>query len=121
MKLSEVKGERALDILADIIEPAAAIIMDKELSDLAKSGAPKINLVKPIIKNHKREVIEIMATLEGENPEQYAEKINVFTLPAQLLEILNDPELVNLFTWQGQKTENETSGSATENTEDGEN
>lgn len=121
MKLSEYKGEQALDILADIVEPAAAILADKELAELSKSGVARIKLVKPIIKNHKKEVIEILAILEGEEPEQYAEKVNIFTLPAKLLELLNDPELVNLFTWQGQKTENETSGSATENTEADEN
>lgn len=117
MKLSEYRGEQALELLADIVEPAAAIISDKEIAKLAKSGAERIKLVKPIIKNHKKEVIEILAILDGEDPKQYADKVNVFTLPTKLLDILNDPELTNLFTLQGQKMDEESSGSATESTE----
>jgi len=117
MKLSEYKGEQALDMLADLIEPAAAIMADKEIATLVKSGAPQIKIIKPAIKNHKPEVIEILAILDGEDPAEYAEKVNLFTLPFKLLEILNDPDLMGLFTSQGQKKEETSSGSATESTE----
>lgn len=116
MKLSEYKGEKALDILADIIEPAASIMVDKEIVNLARSGQ-KIKVIKPLLKNHKREIIEIMAALEGEPPEEYAEKINVFTLPKKLREMVNDPDLMSLFTLQGQKTDETSSGSAMESIE----
>lgn len=120
MKLSEYKGEQALDMLADLIEPAAAIMADKEISNAVKANLPKIKIVKTAIKNHKPEVIEIMAILDGEDPKEYAEKVNLFTLPAKLLEILNDPDLMSLFTLQGQNKEETNSGSATENTEESE-
>lgn len=116
MKLSEYKGEQALDMLADLMEPAATIMADKEITRLAKAGMPKIKIVKAIIKGHKAEVIEILAILDGADPKEYAEKVNLFTLPAKLLEILNDPDLMSLFTLQGQKPET-LSGSATESTE----
>ena len=116
MKLSEYKGEQALDMLADLMEPAAAIMADKEIARLAKADVPKIKIVKTAIKNHKREVVEILAILEGENPDKYSEKINLFTLPAKLLEIFNDPDLMSLFTSQEQKTET-SSGSVTESIE----
>ena len=116
MRLADYRGEEALDILADLVEPAAAIMADKEIAAIAKSKQPVIKVVKPAIKNHKAEVIEIMAILDGEDPKEYAEKVNLFTLPAKLLSLLNDPDLKNLFTLQGQKTET-FSGSATENTE----
>lgn len=114
MKLSEYKGEKALDLLADLIEPATAIMADKEISRLAKAKMPPIKIVKTAIKNHKPEVIEILAILDGADPKEYAEKVTLFTLPAKLLEIFNDPDLVSLFTLQGQKTEGTSSGSATE-------
>ena len=117
MKLSEYKGEQALDILADLMEPAAAIIADKEIASLAQRKAPNIKIVQKIVKTHKAEIIEILAVLDGENPEEYAEKVSVFTLPVKILNLLNDPELKNLFTVQGQKIDNASSGSATENTE----
>ena len=116
MKLSDYKGEKALDILADLVEPAAKIMADKEVVNCVRSGMPAVKLVKPILKNHKREVIEIMAALEEEEPETYAKKVNLLTLPKQLLDILNDQELVSLFTSHGQKTEEIYSTSATEST-----
>lgn len=114
MKLSEYKGEKALDLLADLIEPATAIMADKEITNAVRANLPKIKIVKAAIKNHKAEVIEILAILDGADPKEYAEKVTLFTLPAKLLEIFNDPDLMSLFTLQGQKMEETSSGSATE-------
>jgi hypothetical protein len=115
MKLSEIKGEQALDVLADIIEPASEIMSDKLVSAAAKSGQ-QVKAIKLAIKGHKRALIEIMAALDGAEVDEY--EVNVLTLPAKLLEILNDPMVMSLFTSQGQKTEKTSSGSATENIED---
>lgn len=101
MKLSEIKGDRALDVLADIMEPLARILTDDEI--IKNNGEPKLLLAKKILKGHKKEVIEILAILDGEKPETY--EVNLLTLPVKLVEILNDPEIGNLFTLQGQKTE----------------
>jgi hypothetical protein len=114
MKLSEYKGEQALDMLADLIEPVTAIMADKEIARMAKAQMPVIKVAKLAIKNHKKEVIEILAILDGADPKNYAEKVNLFTLPAKLMEILNDPDVMSLFTLQGQKTVETSSGSATE-------
>ena len=73
---------------------------------------------KMAIKGHKKDVIELLAGLECKKPEEYVKEIGILTLPAKLLEILNDPELQDLFTSRGQNTEDESSGSATENTEE---
>jgi hypothetical protein len=115
VKLSEIKGERALDVLADLIEPASEIMTDKMITTCAKNGE-KMKAIKFAIKNHKRAVIEILAALDGvEDVDSY--KVGVLTLPAKLLEILNDSEVMSLFTSQGQIVEKTSSGSATENTE----
>jgi hypothetical protein len=62
-------------------------------------------------------VIEILAILDGADPKDYAEKVTLFTLPAKLLEIINDPDLMSLFTLQGQNKDETNSGSALENIE----
>lgn len=118
MKLSDYKGEQALDMLAELVEPAAAIMSDPNVAAFAKSGKPLVKLLGPLIKNHKPEIIEILAILDGETPEVYAEKVNIFTLPLKLVDLLNDPALKDLFTSQGQKTQEESSGSATATTEE---
>lgn len=112
MKLSDIKGEEALDVLADLLEPAAEILSDKEVKT-AFNKSPLVG-AKVAIKNHKKAVLTVLAVCDGADPATY--KPNVFSLPAKLLEILNDPEIIGLFNWQGQ-TDKTSSGSATENTE----
>lgn len=114
MKLSEIKGEQALDVLADIIEPASEIMTDKAVVDMARSGK-KVKAISSAIKNHKKAIVEILAVLDGKEADEY--EVNVLTLPAKLLEILNDQMVMSLFTSQGQTPGKTSSGSATENIE----
>jgi hypothetical protein len=114
VKLSDFKGEKAIDVLADLLEPAAEIMTDSVIVSTIRSGE-KIKAVKLALKGHKQAVIKILAITEGVDPKQY--EPNVFSLPAKLLEILNDPELIGLFRLQSQTEENNSSGSVTENTE----
>lgn len=121
MKLSEIKGEQALDVMADLVEPIAEIFSDKEVQQIYKAKQPYIKMVKPAIKNHKSAVITILALLDGEDPGKYTKKINLLSLPGKLLEILNDKDLQEVFRSQGQMMDEDVSGSATEDTEGAEN
>ena len=127
MKLSDYKGEEAIEVLADIIEPLTAILGDKDLREFVADNKgkkiPRIAYIKPILKNHPKEVIEVLAGIEKEPVEEYEKKVNILTLPMKLLELVNDPQMQSLFTSQGQTDMNlkPHSGSATENTEAEEN
>lgn len=99
MKITDIKGEAALDALAEIIEPIAKICGDEEIANMYKAKMPVVKIVKPLIQNHKSEVIEILAILDGEDPKTYAKKVNLLTLPKKLLEVLNDEEIKGLFTY----------------------
>ena len=112
MKLSEYQGEAALDILADLIEPAGEIMSDKQIGDVFKEN--RFKAIGIAIKNHKKAVMQILATMDGVPVDEY--KCNVFSLPVKILEILNDPDLVKLFTYQGQTGDANSSGSASGNT-----
>lgn len=112
-KIAEIRGEEALDILVDLMEPAIEIMADPNVRALAKDGK-KIDAIKVAIKGHKKAVITILAILEEENPETYSPSITI--LPIKLLELCNDPELVEFFQSQGQTGDGMTSGSAMENT-----
>ena len=117
MKLSDIKGEEALDVLADIIEPCARIVADKEIANMLRANVPKIEVVKLSIKNHKKEVIEILARLDLKEPSEYEQEITLATLPVKLVEIFNDPVLLEVFQSQVQTSSETPSGLATENTE----
>ena len=114
MKPSEYQGEAALDILADLIEPAGEIMSDKQIGDVFKEN--RFKAIGLAIKNHKKAVIQILAIMDGVPVEEY--KCNVFTLPVKIIELLNDPDIVQLFTYQGQTGDANSSGSASENTEE---
>lgn len=113
MRLSELKGEKALEALGEIIEPAVKIMQDPAVAAAARAGNT-LEIVKIMCKDHKREVITMLAVLDDQDPATY--EVGLLTLPAKLLELLNDPEVQMLFTQRG-RTEGETpSGSASENT-----
>lgn len=109
MKLSDYKGEDAIEVLADIIEPLAIILADNEIRELVQDKTTRtapIKLVKPALKNHKKEVLEILARIENVPVDEYAETVNVFTLPMQVLDFINDKNVQSLFTSQRQTPDN---------------
>ncbi len=114
MKLSEYQGEAALDLLADLIEPAGEIMSDKEIGEVFNKN--RFKAIGLAIRNHKKAVMQILATMDGVPVDEY--KCNVFSLPVKILELLNDPEMIRLFQYQGQTGDANSSGSASENTED---
>ena len=114
MKISDFQNEDALDLLANIIEPATEIMTDKEVVRIARTK-PLIFAVQAILKNHKKSAVEIVAAMHGEDPAKV--KFNALTLARDILEIMNDPEMQAVFTSASQTTESTSSGSATENTE----
>ena len=113
MKLSDIKGEKAIEVLADLLEPVAEIMADKEVVALVRSGQ-KLKAVSAALKKHKKACLTILALTDGEDPETYSPSI--LAIPMKGVELLNDPELMSLFSSQSQEDKT-FSGSATENTE----
>lgn len=118
-KLSDYKGDEAIDLFADIVEPLGRIFADKEIQELAKKKAKPIEYIKPALKNKKAELYQVMARLEGMEVEEYKKTVNGLTFPAQVLTLVNDPTIRSLFTSQSQTeiTSLASSGSATESIE----
>lgn len=112
-KLSEIQNEDALDAIADIIDPVVEICKDAGLKKLMEKS-DKLGAAKLAIKNHKSSVLQILAVLDGEPLETY--KINIIQLPMKLLELFDDPDLMDFFKLQGLMISDASSGSATENT-----
>lgn len=115
MKISEIKGERALDVLSELIEPVAEIMADNEIKEAyeSKNAAKAISVA---IKRHKKAIITVMAAVDGVPADNY--EVNLFTLPFKLLELLNDPAIAEFFTSQGQMGDAKSSGSVLENTKE---
>ena len=116
MRLSEIKGVKAWGVMPEIIDPIADIAMDTEFQQMKKAKKPKLFIAKAIIKTHKEALIQILAALEMKDVEEYRKEMTVLSLPMQLMDIMNDEQVAELFGLQSQ-TEETSFGSATENTE----
>ena len=110
MKLSDIKGDACLDVLADITGPIIALAHDEEVKALfsgkgcpededrykyateqVKNGLPKL------VKAHKAEVIQILAALDEKTPEEYADGLTLAKLMADLVELLTDEDFGSFF------------------------
>ena len=110
MKLSDIKGDACLDVLADITGPVIALAQDEEVKDLfsgkgcpdgadryqyaterVKTGLPKL------VKSHKAEAMQILAALDGKTPEEYADGLTLAKLMADLVELLTDEDFGSFF------------------------
>ena len=113
MKLSDFRDDAALDLIADIIEPATEILADPAIKEAF--GRSKMAAIKVAIKSHKNAIREIVARLDGKTPDEC--HFTALSLPVKLLSLLNDPDLQQLFTSSGQTEGENACSSASENTE----
>lgn len=118
MKLSEIKGEEAMEVLADILESATVIMQDEEIVRGFRKGGERIKIISTMLRKYKKEIIQILAAMERKPVDEF--ECNVMTLPAKLIEIFNDAELMGFFFSPAETDLSNGSGSATENTGDGE-
>lgn len=102
MKLSEIKGERAIEVFADLLDPVSKILTDEEVVNAFRNDEPKISIVQKMLKGHAKEIVEAMAIIDGVSVEEYEKKIDFFTLPSKLIEFFNDEAVTQLFTSQSQ-------------------
>lgn len=114
-KLSEIKNEDALDVLAEILEPVMEIAADQEVKKQAEEKG-KLAAAKMVMKNHKESIMIILAALDDEPVETY--EVNIIQIPVKILQLLNDKDLMDFFQSQGLTIFGESSGSATESLEE---
>lgn len=118
MRLSDIKGERVFDVIADIIDPVAAIATSKEVKALRKGGTrPKnvtpeqhaVNLLRKnlptLIRSHKGDVIKVLATIEGVTTEEYADSLTLPKLIADATELVSDEVFMDFLASAAPRTE----------------
>ena len=111
MRISEIKGEAVIDLIADIIEPVANIATDPRIQEIIKHETVpegtdiralaverlKAN-VPTLIKTHKADVIAILAAIEGVDAAEYKKNLNLATFIKDVTEVFADPDLIGFFT-----------------------
>ena len=124
MKLGALKGEKAIEVIADLIGPIANIAADNQNLRLfhaqKKDGETDREMavrdltekIPLLLRTHKKDVLAILCAVEGRQPEE----LNVLEIIRGALELANDPEFLSLFFTAVSSTDGQTppSGSSAE-------
>ena len=125
MRLSDIKGDRVFDVIADIIDPIANIASDETASALFKREKLPEGMtakafllerarkaVPALLKGHKSDIITVLATIEGVSADDYRASLTLAKLMQDTVELLTDEAFGELFISAQSGT---SSGSAQEN------
>ena len=112
----ERENDEALELFADLLEPAAEILGDPGVAELLRGGGTLAAAVKRAVKSHKTAVVQILARLDGEDPASY--RVRPAALPGRLARLLALPELRDFFPSRGRSGACPSSGSASDSTAD---
>lgn len=117
-RLQDVKGEEALDVLADVLDYAVRLVKNDKIREaLNTNGFRDIETIKLLIKEGKHDIISIMAIIDGKSYDDFVETLDLLTLPMMLYQTFNDEAVQSVFISQAQQTGVTSSGLATETTE----
>lgn len=118
-KLSDYKGEEAIILWDDLLDPLIAIVKNPEVKKLARSGGNKLEIARGLIRLQQKEITEMLLRIDP-TP---IDGLNIITRLIDLFsEIGQNKELVSFFGYAAQaKTDRESTDSATENIGESEN
>lgn len=124
MKLSDIKGDRVFDVIADIINPIANMVQDKDVAAMFKREAVPDGMeardffakrmckgLPILLKSHKADIIAIIAAIEGVTPEQYAESLDFSKLFTDVMELVTDNAFLDFLSSQETKKGADAPGS----------
>lgn len=106
MKLSEIKGERAIEVIADLIEPIATIASGEDIKKIfpikpeegetpAEAAMRALKSKIPtIVKSNKKEIAEILGVLEEKDPEE----LSIAQIMKGLSDMISDKAFIQLFS-----------------------
>lgn len=93
-KLSDYKGDEAIELWGDLLDPIMRLLADDEVQKINKSGKPKMMIAQEILKKHPAEVASILQRIDPE-------PINGLTVVSRFVGLLTDistlPELQSFF------------------------
>ena len=128
MRLSDIKGERTLEVIAEVIDPICNIAEDSEAMALFRREKLPDGMdakafllqrarksIPVLLKRHKGDIIAILAAIDGVSPEDYSGALNLVRLFRDATDLLTDEAFADLFI---SAQAGKSSGSAPENTEE---
>ena len=113
-KLSEFKDVEAVTVVAKLMAPVMEIITNKENKKL-KDAKNAFEMFSGFFANSPDKMIEVFAILSETPVEEY--HCNGVEVAQNIMTLVTDESLLQLFTSQRQKGDATSSGSAVESTE----
>ena len=111
MKLSDIKGDQVLDVLAEVIVPVTNIAMDEAATAIFKraelpEGESRTTFalkriqknIPALIKGHNDDLIKIMAIISQQTEDEYKQGLSMASFIHDLTDLMSDEEFVKLFT-----------------------
>lgn len=116
MRLSDIQGEDAVDLWADLLDPICTILQDKDVATAYRANVKKTELATLILRNHKKETVQILTRIDPA-------PINAINIVLRIIDLIqeieNSDDLKSFFDSAGQtKTESGSFGSVMENSEE---
>ena len=111
MKLSDVRGKRTFEVIADIIEPVATIASDEEAMALFDTSNKPDDLtnwqwfverakksVPVLMRTYSDEFCQTMSSIEGVPKEEYEEELSIPKLLSDVMALVTDREFITFFS-----------------------
>lgn len=114
-KLSDFKDEKAIVVVAQLLEPIMTIVTNPENGKF-KDEQNGFKMFSGFLANSPKSMMHIFAILSEQDVETY--HCDGVEVTKNLMTLVSDSRLIELFTSQGQTGDATSSGSASENTEE---
>ena len=97
-KILDARGDEAIDVLSALIDPVSAIAADEEIGGMMRgeTQATVMQLATALLKNHKAEVVQIMAIDDGVAPDEERWLLTTMTIPVRLMRLISTPAVKEL-------------------------
>lgn len=130
MKLSELTAEQGLEAIANSLEYIGNIADDDDALKLCQELVPResekyikvfargAKTAPKLLKTHKDDVIGILAAFELQTVEEYKKKHKLMDVIKGMVDLVNEPEVRQLFFSAPTGETGEHSGDVQENTEE---
>ena len=96
MKYTEFNKFQSVDALAEIIEPIFTIFANPKLKEVSEAeNKTVIQAAKAILKENPKEILEVLAALDGTTVDEY--ECTPISLFKSVVELLQDKDLSGFF------------------------
>ena len=115
-RLSDYKGEEAIELWANLLDPFVAIVGDKKIAGIIRSKKPPLEIARQVLKQYKKEAEQILLTID-DTP------LDGFNIVVRLVDLFNEiatnDTMTRFFASQAEdKKRRKSSGSAMANIEE---